>query len=287
MKKREVDIVVLSDIHLGTHGCHARELHNYLKSIEPRTLVLNGDIFDMWYFKKSYFPKEHLEVVRRLLKMAVDGTKVYYLTGNHDDLLRKFGEMSLGLVHLRNKLVFQVDGRTHWVFHGDVFDASIQRARWLARLGGEGYDLLIRINRGINALRRLLGFAPVSFAARIKKSVKGAVQYVSNFENTAIELAAEKGYDYVLCGHIHRPQMRQVVGSNGHKVTYLNSGDWVENLTALEFRGGDWRLYRYDEADFEVVSPRLKVRESEPGLASLRRDEMVPPMPGLAAFEAI
>ncbi len=105
--------------------------------------MLNGDIFDIWNFKKSYFPKEHMEVVRRILKMAVSGTKVYYLTGNHDDLLRKFGELSFGLIHLRNKLVFQVDGRKHWVFHGDVFDASIQRARWLARLGRKGFDLLI------------------------------------------------------------------------------------------------------------------------------------------------
>ena len=196
--KRELDIVVLSDLHLGTYGCHARELLNYLKSIQPRTLVLNGDIIDMWYFKKSYFPKEHFEVIRRLMKMAVSGTKVYYLTGNHDDVLRKFGEMAFGMIHLRNKLVFQVDGKTHWVFHGDVFDASIHRARWLAKLGGEGYDLLIRINRGINRMRRLFGLGPVSFAARVKKGVKGAVRYISDFEDTAIQLAAEKGYDYVL-----------------------------------------------------------------------------------------
>ena len=283
--KRPVDIVVLSDIHLGTYGCHARELNNYLKSIEPRTLVLNGDIFDIWYFKKSFFPKEHLEVVQRILKMAVNGTKVYYLTGNHDDLLRKFGELSFGFVHLRDKLVFQVDGRTHWVFHGDVFDASIQRARWLARLGGEGYDLLIRINRAINALRRGLGFGPISFAARIKKSVKGAVKFISDFEETAIELAAEKGYDYVLCGHIHRPQMREVTARNGRTVTYLNSGDWVEHLTALEFAHGHWRLYQYDEADHTAPSPRLQVRERKPGYIALAREAVEPPMPGVAAFE--
>ncbi|HNE28231.1 MAG TPA: UDP-2,3-diacylglucosamine diphosphatase [Saprospiraceae bacterium] len=285
--KRELDIVILSDIHLGTYGCHARELHNYLKSIQPRTLVLNGDIFDIWQFKKSYFPKEHMEVVRRILKMAVNGTKVYYLTGNHDDLLRKFGELSFGLVHLRNKLVFQVDGRTHWVFHGDVFDASIQRARWLAKLGGAGYDLLIRINRAINGARRLFGLAPVSFAARVKKSVKGAVKYISDFENTAIELAAEKGYDYVICGHIHRPQMRDVTAANGRTVTYLNSGDWVEHLTALEFADGAWSLYRYDESEFDVVSPRLQVPVREPKVITLRREEVLPELNGLAAFEAL
>ncbi len=250
--KRELDIVVLSDIHLGTYGCHAQELHNYLRSIQPRTLVLNGDIFDIWYFKKSYFPKEHLEVVRRILKMAVNGTKVYYLTGNHDDLLRKFGEMSLGLVHLRNKLVFQVDGKTHWVFHGDVFDASVQRARWLAKLGGEGYDLLIRINRSINWFRRSLNLPPVSFAARVKKGVKGAVRFISDFEEVAIQLAAEKGYDYVLCGHIHQPQIR-TVNLDNRTVTYMNSGDWVEHLTALEFVNGEWNLYKYDETAFATA----------------------------------
>lgn len=285
--KREVDIAILSDIHLGTYGCHARELHNYLKSIQPRTLILNGDIFDIWYFKKSYFPKEHMEVVRRILKMAVNGTKVYYLTGNHDDLLRKFGELSFGLVHLRNKLVFQIDGRTHWVFHGDVFDASIQRARWLARLGGEGYDLLIRINRLINSMRRLFGLSPVSFAARIKKGVKGAVKYISDFEDTAIQLAAEKGYDYVICGHIHRPQMREVTAANGRTVQYLNSGDWVEHLTALEFANNEWRLYQYDETEFDVLNPRLQVEEKEPRVISLNREEVLPDIPALAALEAI
>ncbi len=285
--KRAVDIVVLSDVHLGTYGCHARELLNYLKSIRPKALVLNGDIFDIWYFKKSYFPKEHLEVVRRVLKMAADGTKVYYLTGNHDDLLRKFGEMSFGLVHLRNKLVFQIDGKTHWVFHGDVFDASIQRARWLARLGGEGYDLLIRINRLINATRDLFGLPPVSFAARVKKSVKGAVKYISDFEDTAIQLAAEKGYDYVICGHIHRPQIRQVTAANGHQVTYMNSGDWVEHLTALEFSNGQWHIYQYDASLYEVVNPRLHVPEREPAMYRLRREEVLPSTNGLAAFESI
>lgn len=280
--KRELDIVVLSDIHLGTYGCHAQELHNYLRSIQPRTLVLNGDIFDIWYFKKSYFPKEHLEVVRRILKMAVNGTKVYYLTGNHDDLLRKFGEMSLGIVHLRNKLVFQVDGKTHWVFHGDVFDASVQRARWLAKLGGEGYDLLIRINRSINWFRRTLDLPPVSFAARVKKGVKGAVKFISDFEEVAIQLAAEKGYDYVLCGHIHQPQIRTVTLDNNRQVTYMNSGDWVEHLTALEFVNGEWSLYKYDEAAFvPATATAIPPAAIPPEISRERSDRS-----GMAALQA-
>ncbi|MFN4079591.1 MAG: UDP-2,3-diacylglucosamine diphosphatase [Saprospiraceae bacterium] len=283
--KREVDIVVISDVHLGTYGCHALELNNYLKSIQPRTLVLNGDIIDIWQFNKNYFPKEHLDVVRRILKMAANGVKIYYLTGNHDDLLRKFGEVSFGLVNLRNKLVFRIDGKVHWVFHGDVFDASIQRARWLARLGGKGYDMLIRINRLINGTRRIFGLAPVSFASRVKKSVKGAVRYISDFEDTAIQLAAEQNYDYVICGHIHRPQMREVVADNGFKVTYLNSGDWIEHLTALEYANGNWQIYQYDEDDYAMPNPKLQA--PEPETYSLKREEILPGGLSIAAFDTL
>jgi UDP-2,3-diacylglucosamine pyrophosphatase LpxH len=286
--KRALDIVVISDVHLGTYGCHAKELNNYLKSIEPRTLVLNGDIFDMWNFKKSYFPKEHMEVVRRLLKMAVNGTKVYYLTGNHDDVLRKFGEMSLGLIHLRNKLVFQVDGKTHWVFHGDVFDPSVQRARWLAKLGGQGYDLLIRMNRIINQGRKLMGLRPASFSARVKKGVKGAVRFISDFEDIAIQMAAENGYDSVICGHIHQPQIREVQAKNGQTVRYMNSGDWVEHLTALECKAGKWELYQYHKADFATPNPRLLVPEKEFSNMQLLREDLVGPAgQGIAAFEMV
>ena len=285
--KRELDVVVISDIHLGTYGCHARELNNYLKSIQPRTLVLNGDIIDMWNFRKKYFPTEHMEVVRRLLKMAVNGTKIYYLTGNHDDVLRKFGEMSLGLIHLRNKLVFQIDGRTHWVFHGDVFDVSIKRARWLAKLGGQGYDLLIRVNRFINASRRFFGLQPVSFAANVKKSVKGAVRYISDFEDTAIKIAAEKDYDCVICGHIHQPQLREVPTENGKTITYMNSGDWVEHLSALEYNQGKWSLYQYEKLDFDVTNPRLHVKEQASTVFTFRREEVFPEQKGMAAFDAL
>lgn len=286
--KRELDIVIISDVHLGTYGCHARELHNYLKSIEPKTLVLNGDIFDMWQFKKSYFPKEHMEVVRRLLKMAVNGSKIYYLTGNHDDVLRKFGEISLGLIHLRNKLVFQVDGKTHWVFHGDVFDPSVQRARWLAKLGSHGYDWLIRINRGINQLRRLIGMKPASFSAKVKKGVKGAVRFIGDFEDTAIRLAAENEYDCVICGHIHQPQIRDVETQNGRTIRYMNSGDWVEHLTALECKAGKWELYQYHKADFAITSPLLQVPEGELFSLQVLREELTRQhQKGVAAFELI
>jgi UDP-2,3-diacylglucosamine pyrophosphatase LpxH len=285
--KREVDIVILSDLHLGTHGCHAAELLDYLKSIQPNTLILNGDIIDMWHFKKSYFPPTHMEVVRRILKMASQGVKVYYLTGNHDDALRSFGEVNFGQVQLRNKLVFNTCGKTYWVFHGDVFDVSIGRGRWLAKVGGKGYDLLIRVNRRINRVRQLLGLRPVSFSAKVKQRVKSAVKHISDFEQTAIDLALEKGYDYVVCGHIHIPQIKTIRNEDGQQVTYLNSGDWVENNTALEFQRGEWSIFKYDADDFAKPNPRLVVRPAKQSFG-LNLHEILPELPASkVAFEPL
>lgn len=245
MRKRLVETVVISDVHLGTFGCHAKELHEYLRSIKPKTLVLNGDIIDIWNFRKRYFPKSHMRILKRLMHMASKGTEVYYLTGNHDELLRKFAEYDLGNIHLRNKLVLEQDGKTAWIFHGDIFDASIQNARWIAKLGGWGYDLLILMNKAMNTLLEKMGREKYSLSKKIKNSVKKAVKFISDFEDTAAALAIDQGYDYVICGHIHQPQMRRVERKNGETL-YLNSGDWVENCTALEYNKGEWTLYQHD-----------------------------------------
>jgi UDP-2,3-diacylglucosamine pyrophosphatase LpxH len=265
--KREIDIAIISDVHLGTYGCHAKELLNYLKSIKPEMLILNGDFIDIWQFKKSYFPKEHVQVIQRIMKMAGNGTKVYYITGNHDDALRRFSDFSMGNIHLRDKLILHLDGKKHWVFHGDIFDVFIRYSPLLARMGGKGYDWLILINRFINNLRAKFGKSRMSFAGKVKSSVKEAVKFISDFEETAIQLATEQGYDYVICGHIHKPQARKA-GS----VNYLNSGDWVENLTSLEYSHGTWRIFEYDETEFELINPKLRVKEDEEEM------EMMPDM---------
>jgi UDP-2,3-diacylglucosamine pyrophosphatase LpxH len=247
--KRAIDIVILSDVHLGTYGCHARELLQYLKSIRPGTLILNGDFIDMWQFNKRYFPKEHLEVIQRILKMAAKGVKVYYITGNHDDALRRFADFSSGNIHLRDKLLLQLKDKKYWIFHGDVFDVFLNYSPFIARLGGKGYDFLILINRIVNNIRMSLGMSRMSFAHKMKHRVKEAVKFIHDFEETAIKLAAEHDYDYVICGHIHQPVMRtSQIGSKA--VAYMNSGDWVENLTALEYRWGQWSIYEYHELDF-------------------------------------
>ncbi|MCB9301440.1 MAG: metallophosphoesterase family protein [Lewinellaceae bacterium] len=258
--KRELDIVIISDVHLGTYGCHAAELLQYLKSIRTETLILNGDFIDMWQFRKRYFPKEHIQVIQRILRMAAKGTKVYYITGNHDDALRRYADFSSGNIHLRDKLLLKLKGQTYWIFHGDIFDVFIRMSPIIAKLGGQGYDWLILFNRFINKIRMAMGLQRMSFTKRIKDGVKKAAKFVGDFEQTAIRLAAEESYDYVICGHIHRPQMR-VQEVKGKKVTYLNSGDWVENLTALEYKWGRWSIYEYDPADYELINPKLKVKE--------------------------
>ena len=249
-RKRKIPLVVLSDIHLGTYGCHAKELLHYLKSIQPQTLVLNGDIIDMWNFSKSYFPAAHMNVIRHIIKMSNQGTRVIYITGNHDEALRKYSDFILGNLELVDKLILDLDGKKTWIFHGDVFDSSTKGyAKILAKLGGKGYDLLILINSLINWILVALGKEKRSFSKTIKDSVKKAVSFVSNFENTAAEIAIEKNYSYVVCGHIHKPQMKEVENEHG-KVLYLNSGDWIENLTALEYKKEKWSIYQYKKSDY-------------------------------------
>ncbi|GGC85605.1 UDP-2,3-diacylglucosamine hydrolase [Flavobacterium lutivivi] len=246
MKKRKLDLAIISDVHLGTYGSHAVELYNYLNSIKPKILVLNGDIIDIWQFRKSYFPKAHLKVIKKIIDLASKGTKVYYITGNHDELLRKFSDSFMGNFCVVDKLVLDLDGNKAWIFHGDVFDASVQHSKWIAKLGGLGYDYLILFNRFVNWILKKLGKEPYSFSRKIKASVKKAVKHISDFENTATELAIEKGYQYVICGHIHEPKIIRKENKNG-TILYLNSGDWVENLTALEYKKKRWKLYRYED----------------------------------------
>ena len=243
--KRKLDIVVISDVHLGTYGCDAKKLVNYLNSIEPKHIVLNGDIIDIWQFNKRYFPKSHMKVIKKLMTLSSNGTKVTYITGNHDELLRKFTDTEIGNISIVNKLLLKIDGKKIWFFHGDVFDISIQKAKWIAKLGGWGYDLLIVLNRFVNWMLEKQGKERYSFSQKIKNNVKGAIKYINDFEETASDLAIDNGYDYVVCGHIHQPTIETKTSSKGSTV-YMNSGDWVENFTALEYRLKRWKLYKYE-----------------------------------------
>lgn len=255
MKKRKVDLLILSDIHLGTYGCRAKELITYLKSIKPKMVVLNGDIIDIWNFSKRYFPKSHFGVLRQLLKFAADGIPLYYITGNHDEMLRRFSGFSSGNFHLADKLVLDLDGKKAWIFHGDVFDASMKHSKWLAKLGGFGYDLLIFLNVIINFCLHKIGLPRMSFSKKVKENVKKAVSFIQDFEQVAADIAIDQGYDYVICGHIHNPQKRHIENNKG-KVLYLNSGDWIENLTALEYHHNKWSIYHFEESKSDGGAPQ-------------------------------
>ena len=244
LKKRPLDIAVISDVHLGTYGCHADELLTYLNSIAPKKLILNGDIVDIWQFSKRYFPKSHLKIIKKIINMASKGTEVIYITGNHDELLRRFSDTKMGNFSIVDKLILDLNGQKAWFFHGDVFDLSIQNAKWLARLGGYGYDILIMMNRWVNWCLDKMGKEKYSLSSKIKQSVKSAVKYIQDFEETAADLAIENGYDYVVCGHIHQTK-KEIIETPKGRTTYLNSGDWVESLTALEFHFNRWKVYHY------------------------------------------
>ncbi len=270
MQKRNIEVVIISDVHLGTYGSHATELLNYLRSIDTRLLILNGDFIDIWNFSKHYFPVAHLEVIQEVMNMISRGTRVVYITGNHDEMLRRYSNMELGHFQVSDKLVMEIDGKMCWIFHGDVFDATTKgSARLLAKLGGKGYDLLILLNRFINWNLQLFGQEKMSFSKKVKNSVKKAVSWISNFEQTAAELAIEKNYDYVICGHIHQPQKRVIETPKG-KVIYLNSGDWVENLTSLEYMQGEWQIYTYCEKAFE----KQKFKKDKP-IPDVNSDEVM------------
>jgi len=261
MSKRKLKLAVLSDIHLGTIGCRAAAVNQYLKSIDPEILVLNGDIIDMWQFKKRYWPESHMKVVQRIFKMMANGTRVFYLTGNHDEMLRKFTDFKLGNLELRDKLVLNLDGKKAWIFHGDVFDVTMKRSKWLAKLGAIGYDTLIWINTIVNGVSENFGRGRVSLSKKVKNSVKQAIKFIDDFEQTAIDMAIYHEYDYVVCGHIHQPTKRMHQSEHG-KTLYLNSGDWIENLTALEYNNGEWVIYYHpDQTEDHVIDEdELKVK---------------------------
>jgi UDP-2,3-diacylglucosamine pyrophosphatase LpxH len=244
VEKREVELIVLSDIHLGTYGCHASELLKYLKSINPKHLILNGDIVDIWQFNKRYWPAEHMMVIKHLTGLIANGVRVDYITGNHDEMLRKFVGFKMGSFSICNKLLLKLNGDVCWFFHGVVFDVTMQHSRWLAKLGAIGYDFLILVNRLANHISQKLGKGRMSLSKKIKNSVKSAVKFISDFEQTAAGIAIDNKYQAVICGHIHQPIIKQIENKEG-SVLYLNSGDWIENLSALEYNKGAWQVYEY------------------------------------------
>jgi UDP-2,3-diacylglucosamine pyrophosphatase LpxH len=229
-KKTRHRTVWISDVHLGTSGCNAALLVDFLKSIECDTLYLVGDIIDGWRLKRGwYWPAQHNEVIRRILKMARKGTRVVYIPGNHDEAFRDYVGLSFGGVELLAEDIHTTaDGRRLLITHGDMFDGVVLYARWLAFLGDRAYEILLKLNIIFNAVRRRLHLPYWSLSSYLKKRVKNAVEYVCRFEEAVAHAAVERGIEGVVCGHIHCAEIRQI-----GQVTYYNDGDWVESCTAL------------------------------------------------------
>ncbi|CAM8640184.1 UDP-2,3-diacylglucosamine hydrolase [Burkholderiales bacterium] len=251
----------ISDIHLGTPGCKADYLLDFLKHNESDSLYLVGDIIDGWQLRKSWYWKQsHNDVVQKVLRKARKGTKVTYIAGNHDEVLRNFLGMAFGDIDIVDEAVHTMkDGRRLWVTHGDLFDGVVQHAKWLAHLGDAAYTWLLAINNHYNRLRHRLGMGYWSLSQYLKVKVKNAVSFITDFEEALVSEARRRGYDGVVCGHIHKAEIREIDG-----VLYCNDGDWVESLSALvETHTGELKLvfwpYRSGmPAERPIAAPALE-----------------------------
>lgn len=258
MQKRPVEAVVISDLHLGTYASRAKEFSAYLQSISPRLLVLNGDIIDGWQFSKHFFPAAHIRIIQDIIQLLASGTRVIYITGNHDESLRRYSDLQLGNFQLADKVVIEINGRMTWIFHGDVFDhTSKNTAKFWGKLGSNGYALLLGFNKCINAILHRFGRNKVSLSRKLMQQFHKRVVKIEAFEEKIAEIAIEKKYDTVICGHIHQPQKRVIETEKG-RVTYLNSGDWVEHMTALEFYNNDWHLYSFEESELKPEKAKME-----------------------------
>ena len=258
--RRHYRVIWISDVHLGTRGCNCALLLDFLDHCDSDMLYLVGDIIDGWRMKKRfYWPERHNAIVRRVMKKAKAGTRVVYIPGNHDEMFRQFSGMNFGGVEIRRSVVHETaDGRRLLVLHGDEFDAVVMGQRWLAFAGDAAYNLLLRANVVINAVRRRFDLPYWSLSAHAKHKVKDAVAFISRFEETVAHAAGKRRVDGVVCGHIHTAEMRDFDG-----VAYYNDGDWVESCTALVEHGdGAMEILKWaDEVGARVV-PSLAQKEA-------------------------
>jgi len=252
-KKRHYQALFISDTHLGTRGAQVDILVDFLKNVSCDTLYMVGDIIDGWRLKKAwYWDTTHNDAIRRVLKMAKNGTRVVYIPGNHDEGFRAFVGNNIADVELKMDDVYvSVSGKKYWVLHGDIFDGVVMNAKWLAHLGDWAYAALLRLNTGLNFIRRKLGYSYWSLSAYLKHKVKNAVEYIGRFEDSVAAEARRRGVDGVICGHIHHAEQRMIDG-----IEYKNDGDWVESCTALaETPEGTWEIIYYAD---EIAAKQAK-----------------------------
>ncbi len=253
---RKLDISIISDVHLATMASKAKHLLKYLKSIQPKILVLNGDIIDSWRFSRNYFPKAHLKVIRQLVKMIEKGVRVVYITGNHDDVFRKFNNTQLGNFSIVNQLELTVGDQKTWIFHGDVFDNIIHHSPWLAKFGAAAYGFLTGFNKGLNFILRIFGGKDMILYKSMKDRISKEKKVLTNFELAIANAALSKDIDLVICGHTHIPVDKTITTEKGI-VRYINCGDWVEHFSAAECIDGYWSLnyFKSELEEEELESP--------------------------------
>jgi UDP-2,3-diacylglucosamine pyrophosphatase LpxH len=240
--------IFISDVHLGTNDCKAEELNNFLKHNTCDTLYLVGDIIDAWKIQQNRWKwrSSHSDVIRKILKAAKKGTKVIYIAGNHDEFLRPLisYDFTFGNVEVHNQYSHTgVDGKKYLITHGDLFDGITKVAPWLSFLGDKAYDFILAVNTKYNRLRHAFGFGYWSISKYLKLQIKRAVNFIFQFENNLVDYCRRKGYDGVICGHIHTAQIKNIDG-----IIYMNDGDWVESCTALvEHIDGKWEIVTWNE----------------------------------------
>ena len=251
---RKLDISVISDFHLATLASKAKPLLKYLKSIQPKTLILNGDIIDSWRFSRNYFPKSHLKVIRQLVKMIEKGIQVVYITGNHDDVFRKFNNTKLGNFSIVNQLELTINNQRVWIFHGDVFDHIIHHSPWLAKLGAAAYGFLTLFNKMVNVLLKVFSGKEMILYKSMKDRISRRKEVLTNFEKAIANAAISKNIDLVICGHTHIPVDKFIRTDKG-TVRYINCGDWVEHFSAAECADGEWSLNYFKSDSLEDEEP--------------------------------
>jgi len=250
MKARKLEVSVISDLHLATRACKAKTILKYLKSINPGILVLNGDIIDSWRFSRNYFPKPQLKVVRQIIKMLEKGVHVFYISGNHDEFLRKFNQTEIGKLKIVNQLTLELDGQKTWIFHGDLFDHIIHKAKWLAKIGAAAYGLITVINYALNFLLKPFGIKEFILYKSLKKKVVND-SHPNAFEKAITATAATRDVQTVICGHTHIPKDK-IVMMPGKPIRYINCGDWVEHFTAVEYYDRKWKLHYFEDSGEEI-----------------------------------
>ena len=265
----------ISDVHLGTAGCQAKYLLDFLKHNEADKFYLVGDIIDGWQLRKRwYWPQSHNDVVQKLLRKARKGTEVIFIPGNHDEMARQFFGMNLGDIRIEEEVIHvMADGRSLWITHGDLFDGVMQYAKWLAYVGDTLYTFILWVNRWFNKVRSRMGLNYWSLSQYLKHSVKNAVSFIADFEKIMAREARIRGCDGVVCGHIHKAEIRMI-----DDILYCNDGDWVESLTALvedmngELRIVHWPIILEDKKESLTMNVEIEINQT---VISMGQSEVV------------